>query len=64
MRIQMTKQISGTRNGLDWPAPGEEIEVSDDEGAALCEQGMAEPVTVRAKVEKAVTRKAPETRKA
>lgn len=62
MRVKMLKKISGTRNGQDWPAPGEEITLADDEAATLCGQGMAEPVTARAKVEKAVSRKAPETR--
>src|SRR5574343_433857 len=29
----MTKQMSVTRDGADWPAPGETLEVSDAEGS-------------------------------
>lgn len=42
MKVQMTKQMSGTRDGADWPAPGETLEVSDDEGRQLVRSGMAE----------------------
>lgn len=44
MRIRMKAQVSGTRNGADWPARGEEMDVTDAEGAAYCAAGMAEPV--------------------
>ena len=53
MRIRMKVQISGTRDGQDWPAPGGELDVPDAEGATLCEQGAAIPVPA-VKVEKAV----------
>lgn len=53
MKIRMKSQVSGTRNGVKWPSAGEKIEVSDEEGAALCRGGLAEPVT-EDRVEKAV----------
>lgn len=43
MRVAMKGQISGTRDGVDWPAPGVEIELPDDEAVALLNLGMAEP---------------------
>ena len=54
MKIKMKYQVSGTRDGQDWPAIGEELTVPDEEGAELCASGIAEPVTDRRK---------PETRK-
>lgn len=42
-RITMRGQMTGTRNGADWPPPGEDIDVTDDEAATLIDQGMAEP---------------------
>lgn len=63
MKIVMKRQISGTRDGLDWPAPGEPMDVPDAEGADLCALGMAEPVAEPARAERAVAPK-PSTRKA
>jgi hypothetical protein len=37
----MNVQISGTRNGEDWPAPGEEITVADWEADDLIRNGQA-----------------------
>ncbi len=54
MKVKMKVQISGTRDGVDWPAPGEVVEVSDVEGAKLCGNGSASPVAERDKTEKAV----------
>jgi len=62
MKIRMKVYISGTRNGQNWPNAGEEIDVPDAEGADLCAGGFAEPVTKRAKVEKAVDERPAETR--
>jgi hypothetical protein len=53
MKVRMTVDISGTRNGQEWPPRGEVVDLPDDEGAALCSSGMATPVAVD-KVEKAV----------
>jgi hypothetical protein len=44
MRIRMRVDISGTRNGVDWPRRGEVVEVDDAEGAHMCANGQAEPV--------------------
>lgn len=59
----MKTQIAGPRDGADWPSIGGELDVPDDEGAALCANGMAEPVAVEEKSEKATPRKKAETRK-
>ena len=39
--VKMLVQISGTRNGKDWPAPGETISVGDDEAETLIRNGQA-----------------------
>lgn len=45
MRIRMVTERTGSRHdGQDWPPRGGEIDVPDDEGAALCEHGDAVPV--------------------
>ncbi len=41
MIVTMIRQISGTRDGVDWPAPGESIDVPDDEAAGLIDNGLA-----------------------
>lgn len=61
MKVRMRHKISGTRDGVEWPAPGGEIVLPDDEAVALCKQGMADPVAEDA-VETATAPKA-ETRK-
>ena len=43
MKIVLKHQISGTRNGETWPAPGSTIDLPDDEAVVLLGQGMAEP---------------------
>lgn len=64
MKVQMVHKISGTRDGVDWPAVGGVLVVGAVEGAELIANGFA----VEAKsapapaVEKAVAPKA-ETRK-
>lgn len=59
-KIEMTARISGTRDGADWPAPGESLTVPDDEAADLVQLGFAR--IVAKPVERAVAPKA-ETRK-
>lgn len=44
MRVRMKGDISGTRNGVDWPRPGGEIELPDDEARSLISNDMAEAV--------------------
>lgn len=40
--ITMTAQITGTRNGEDWPAVGGTLDVTDDEATSLIAAGLAE----------------------
>ncbi|WP_262059672.1 hypothetical protein [Streptomyces sp. STR69] len=55
MKVRITGDISGSRNGVPWPKRGETIELPDDEGAQLCASGLASPVKDSEKdVEKAV----------
>jgi hypothetical protein len=41
MIVTMLRQVSGTRDGVDWPAPGESIDVPDDEAESLIGNGLA-----------------------
>ncbi len=43
MNVTMLRQVSGTRDGVEWPAPGATIDVTDDEAATLIDNGLAEP---------------------
>jgi hypothetical protein len=61
VKIKLKVDLTGTRNGVDWPARGEEFEVPDEEGRELCASGIAEPVKEDPKTEKATAPKA-ETR--
>lgn len=65
MRVQMVVQISGARDGADWPAPGGVLEVPAAEGAELVSNGFAkvpEGKSVQDVPEKATARQKPETR--
>jgi hypothetical protein len=53
MKIRMRVQVSGTRNGQDWPVSGSVIDLPDDEAAQYCAAGMADPVTTFAEAETA-----------
>ncbi|MFN0028407.1 MAG: hypothetical protein ACKV2O_14695 [Acidimicrobiales bacterium] len=44
MLVRMKIKISGTRDGADWPAKGDTIDVPDDEAAALVASVSAEVV--------------------
>lgn len=57
----MRVDVSGSRNGAEWPPRGSVIDLPDDEAAQYCAAGMAEPVTTFAEAEKAVP-PAPEKR--
>lgn len=61
MKVKMKVQISGTRDGSPWPAPGGVVDVEDAEGADLCAGNLAEPVASDP-VEKAVAPAAEELR--
>lgn len=41
MKIQIAAVISGTRNGVDWPAPGEILDVPADEAEQLIAHRLA-----------------------
>lgn len=63
MKIQMIASISGTRDGADWPAAGELLDVPESEGAQLIAGGLAKlPAKVEKRIETATAPK-PETRK-
>jgi hypothetical protein len=67
MRVRMKHAISGTRDGREWPRPGEEIDLPDDEAMSLIRAHMAIQVEDAAKPEtataprKAATRRKPKT---
>lgn len=44
MRVKMLVQVSGLRDGQDWPGPGEELDLPEDEARQLIQQAMAAPV--------------------
>lgn len=45
MRVEMLTQISGTRDGAEWPVAGGTIEVPDHEAADLITAGYAKEAT-------------------
>lgn len=44
MKIRMKTQLTGSRNGVRWPAPGETKDLPDGEALDLVKAGLAEPV--------------------
>jgi len=58
----MNYQISGTRNGIEWPTPGGEINLPEREAVKLLNQRMAVAVEDAPKVEKATAPKTEEKR--
>lgn len=63
MRIKLKVHLSGTRDGVEWPANGEEIDLPADEARDMILADMAEPVATHRDAETAVPAAA-ETRKA
>jgi hypothetical protein len=60
----MLVKISGGRgDGTEWPDPGTELVVDDEEGAQLCAGGLAAPVAEREPVEERAAEK-PDAKKA
>lgn len=47
-KVRMTQQVSGTRNGQNWPEPGMEVDVSDAEARALIQGNAATAVDYKA----------------
>ena len=62
MKVTMIASITGTRDGQEWPAAGETIDLPADEANALVDAGLAEAASTAAstKVETAAV-VAPET---
>jgi hypothetical protein len=46
MQVRMKVDVSGTRDGAEWPPRGSVVDLPDDEAAHYCANGMAEPVAV------------------
>jgi hypothetical protein len=44
MRVRMIQHITGTRDGIEWPLAGGEIELPDHEAADLIGAGLAAPL--------------------
>lgn len=61
MKITMKATISGTRDGVDWPKPGESLDVPDAEAVDLLSAGLAVPAPAP-EPEKAVERRPVEKR--
>lgn len=53
MRVSMRVQITGTRDGVDWPRPGGEVDLPDGEARSMVSAGLAAEVAVPAKPETA-----------
>lgn len=53
MRVRLTGQMSGTRDGVPWPPRGSVVDLPDDEAISLCQNAMAVPMA-RDEVEAAV----------
>lgn len=46
MRVRLLVDISGTRNGVEWPARGQDCDLPDDEAAAMIHAGLAAAVGI------------------
>jgi len=46
--VVIQRQISGTRNGVAWPAPGETLDVPQTEAEGLISLGIATAGTAKA----------------
>lgn len=63
MRVKMLFQITGTRDGEDWPAPGEVIDVPAEEAKSLLANKLAtRPSPERKETAASPAAKARETR--
>ncbi len=60
MRVSMSTQISGTRDGAAWPPSGSVIDLPDDEAVALVKAGMATPARDAAPAEHTIAKPAAE----
>lgn len=46
-KVKMLVQITGTRNGKRWPAPGGTVDLPAAEAEKYCRQGYCVPVEVK-----------------
>jgi hypothetical protein len=44
MKVRMKADVSGGRNGVEWPRRGGTVDLPKDEALQLCRNGIAEPV--------------------
>ena len=63
VKVRMTRQMTGTRDGQDWPAPGETIDVDASEARQLVANGVAEDPKGGGKAETAEASPAGESKK-
>lgn len=47
MRVQLTTQITGTRDGQPWPSAGEEVDLPESEAVPLLQNGSARAVNTK-----------------
>jgi hypothetical protein len=64
MKVTLIAEISGTRDGVEWPPPGSVVDLPDDEAVALLSSGAAGALgaTPAASSERAVDKKGAEKR--
>lgn len=59
MLVKMLLQVSGSRDGQDWPMPGSVMDLPDEEAVTLCSNRSAIPfVEPESRVEKAILERA------
>lgn len=62
MKIRLKVQISGTRNGQDWPRIGGVVDLPDEEAISYIASGMADPVATFSAPETTTLPEQPELR--
>lgn len=55
MRIVLLGDMTGTRNGQEWPPRGSSVDLPDEEALALIRGKMARPAAAESDVEHAVS---------
>jgi len=61
VRVVLKADITGLRNGVEWPSRGSTVDLPDDEAVSLLNAGLAVAVKAEARVEAAVKNDQPET---
>jgi hypothetical protein len=60
LKVRLKHQISGRRNGQEWPAPGEVVDLPEEEAQQLLDQHMAEVhAAIETPVETATVKRRP-----